>query len=262
MDSDKILKIKNAVKKNFEQSPDKYTEFENKYGFFYKLNAHLLDRLKIHSTLRVLDVGCGTGASSRQILQTIPGVQVFGLDNSPSMLDVAKSDNPDPERLCFIEGDAARLTSIVDEPMDIIIYSASIFLIPDYEESLSQAWSLLSKGGKLGLTFMVGVYDQTGENAFLLAEERAKTGISLRKPVELEKLAEYAQGLFVTTNADRIDFTCGPEFVRDFFSIPAMSAGLYPADPYEERLEKLDRLIANTPSKNLFFRWSLITCTK
>lgn len=74
MDEKKIHKIKDAVKRNFEQSPDKYSIFENKYGFFSILNSNLVDRMKILSNARILDIGCGTGASARQILQTIPDV--------------------------------------------------------------------------------------------------------------------------------------------------------------------------------------------
>ena len=156
MDEKKILKIKNAVKRNFEQSPDKYSEFENKYGFFYSLNAVLLDRLKIHPGAKVLDIGCGTGASSIQILETIPGSAVWGLDNSPSMLDVARSNNPDPSRLQFVEGDAGDLSSCVHESMDVVIYSASIFLIPDYEASLSQAWEAIEPWRRARFDFYGG----------------------------------------------------------------------------------------------------------
>jgi ubiquinone/menaquinone biosynthesis C-methylase UbiE len=262
MDEKKILKIKNAVKRNFEQSPDKYSEFETKYGFFYSLNSVLFDRLKIHSNARVLDIGCGTGASSRQILETIPGALVWGLDNSPSMLDVARSNNPDPERLKFIEGDAGDLTSSVHESMDVIIYSASIFLIPDYEASLSQAWKLLEPGGELGLTFMAGVYDNSDENAFVCADRNAQTNVSMKKPVEFDSLALFVQNLFGSINVETTNFLKDLDLLKMFYSIPAMSAGLYPALDYQDRLKMLDKLFSHLSCDKLLFRWKLITAVK
>ncbi|MFH0958964.1 MAG: class I SAM-dependent methyltransferase [Pseudomonadota bacterium] len=262
MDEKKILKIKNAVMRNFEQSPDKYSEFETKYGFFYSLNSVLLDRLKIHSNARVLDIGCGTGASSRQILETIPGALVWGLDNSPSMLDVARSNNPDPSRLQFVEGDAGDLMSCVRELMDVIIYSASIFLIPDYEASLSQAWKLLEPGGQLGLTFMVGVFDDSNENAYVRADRDAQTNVSLKKPVEFDSLVLFVRDLFGSIDVETVNFLYDIDLLKQFYSIPAMSAGLYPALAYEERLKMLDELFARLPCGKLSFRWNLITAVK
>jgi ubiquinone/menaquinone biosynthesis C-methylase UbiE len=262
MDEKKILKIKNAVKRNFEQSPDQYSEFENKYGFFYSLNAVLLDRLKIHPGARVLDIGCGTGASSIQILETIPDCIVWGLDNSPSMLDVARINNPNPQRLRFIEGDAGDLTSCVEELMDAIIYSASIFLIPDYETSLSQAWKLLQPGGELGLTYMVGVYEDGLENAFVCADRNAQTNVSMKKPVEFDGLAQFVRNLFGSSNVETLNFLYDHDFLKQFFSIPAMSAGLYPALDYQDRLKMLDKLFSHLPCDKLSFRWNFVTAVK
>ncbi|MDR3604290.1 MAG: methyltransferase domain-containing protein, partial [Syntrophaceae bacterium] len=122
MDEKKILKIKEAIRRNFDQSPDQYEAFEQKHGFFSALNSALIDTLDAHGNLKVLDIGCGTGASSRQILAAIPGSKVWGLDNSSAMLKIAQNNNPDPSRLRFIEGDAGDLVNCVKARMDLVIY--------------------------------------------------------------------------------------------------------------------------------------------
>lgn len=262
MDEKKILKIKDAVKRNFEQSPDKYSEFETKYCFFNSLNAVLLDRLKIDPNARILDIGCGTGASSRQILSAITGSKVWGLDNSPAMLEIARNTNPAPERLGFIEGDAGNLLGCVHESMDVVIYSASIFLIPDYQASLSQAWKLLEPGGQLGLTFMVGVFDSSGESAFVCADRDAQTNVSLKKPVEFDSLALFVRDLFGSLDVETVTFLHDLDLLKQFYSIPAMSAGLYPTLAYEDRLRMLDKLFSHLSQDKLSFRWNLITAVK
>lgn len=262
MDEKKILKIKEAIKRNFEQSPDKYETFEQKHGFFSALNAALIDTLDVRGNLKILDIGCGTGASSRQILSAIPDSNVWGLDNSPAMLKIAENNNPDPSRLRFIEGDAGDLTSFVKERMDVVLYSASIFLIPDYKASLNQAWSLLEPGGKLGLTYMVGVFENRGENAFVCADNQARTNVSQKKPVEFDSLTLFVENLFSSAKVQTKDFICDIEMLRTFFSIPAMSAGLYPSLVYEDRLKMLETLFSHLSCDKLSFRWNLIAATK
>ncbi len=262
MDEKKILKIKEAIKNNFEQSPTQYETFERKYDFFSTLNEALIDTLDAHGNLKVLDIGCGTGASSIQILESIPESSVWGLDNSPAMLEIARNNNPNPSRLKFIEGDAGDLVSFVKERMDVVIYSASIFLIPDYKASLNQAWGLLEPGGKLGLTYMVGVFENSGENAFVCADNQARTNVSQKKPVEFASLALFIKDIFSKVSLQTKDVMCDIEMLRAFFSIPAMSAGLYPSLVYEDRLKMLNTLFSHLSCDRLSFRWNLITATK
>ena len=262
MDEKKILKIKEAIKRNFEQSPTQYETFERKCGFFSALNSTLIDTLDIQRNLKVLDIGCGTGASSKQILSAIPGSEVWGLDNSPAMLEIARNSNPNPSRLRFIEGDAGDLVNCVKARMDLVIYSASIFLIPDYKASLNQAWSLLEPGGKLGLTYMVGVFENGGENAFVCADDHARTNLSQKKPVELDSLTLFLNDLFSNVTSLVRDFSCDKEMLRDFFSIPAMSAGLYPSLVYEDRLKMLEALFSHLRCDKMSFRWNLVTALK
>ncbi|MEI6135477.1 MAG: hypothetical protein WCP72_10925 [Desulfomonile sp.] len=146
--------------------------------------------------------------------------------------------------------------------MDVIIYSASIFLIPDYEASLSQAWKLLEPGGELGLSYMVGVYDNGVENAFVCADRNAQTNVSMKKPVEFDGLAQFVRNLFGSINVETINFLYDLDFLKQFFSIPAMSAGLYPALDYQDRLKMLDKLFSHLPCEKLSFRWNLITAVK
>ncbi|MBI5248523.1 MAG: class I SAM-dependent methyltransferase, partial [Desulfomonile tiedjei] len=132
MEDAKITKIKRAIKNNFDQSPGYYQSFEEKHGFFKKLSNALLSGMNIPPSSDILDVGCGTGASCLQILEALPQCRVWGLDNSGEMLEAARSSIGESERLTFVEGDAARIEEYFQIQFDAVIYSASIFLIPDY----------------------------------------------------------------------------------------------------------------------------------
>jgi ubiquinone/menaquinone biosynthesis C-methylase UbiE len=253
-------RIRRAVRSHFEDSPGPYDAFEERYGFFRSLTDALLERMQLAPGADVLDIGCGTGASCRRILERLPGSRVWGLDFSPAMLAKARMLMAAvPGRLHLVEGDAGSLRDAVQGPFDGIVYSASIFLIPNFEKSLAQALRLLRSGGCLGLTFMDGVYDRRGDNAFAAAEDELRTGISLKKPVRLDRLQQVFEQFFADTRCDRLGVPASRSFLVDFFSVPAMSAGLYPGRPYPRRLQEVQRMIRHFEDTDHEFRWILMT---
>jgi SAM-dependent methyltransferase len=258
MDTSKALKIKEAVRKNFDLSPDPYESFEERHGFFRLLSERLLSRMNLNGSADILDVGCGSGASCAQILEAVPDSRVWGLDISPAMLEAARSRYPEGERLRFIEGDAANLPAYFDFSFDAIVYSASIFLIPDYEDSLRQAMDRLKDDGRLGLTFMDGLYDVDGNNLLMVADDVAQEGLSRNRPVKWAAVESFFAALFPEHTSWDEDFRPDDALLREFYSVPAMSAGLFPGVPFAERVRKVGRLFDLMPGGERIFRWRLM----
>ncbi len=136
--------------------------------------------------------------------------------------------------------------------MDTVIYSASIFLIPDFRESLRQAHQLLSPGGQIGLTFMDGVVSETGENRFFQVAQAHALGLSLRKAVLLTDLETFLRSLFGVVSLQERLYRLPREQVQAFYSIPAMSAGIFPALDYEERLVRIAALFDHLRRRSCF----------
>jgi ubiquinone/menaquinone biosynthesis C-methylase UbiE len=255
MTETKIDKIKAAIKGNFEESPVQYQSFEERHGFFRILTKVLLDHMRLPANADILDIGCGTGASCREILAAVPGSRVWGLDNSPAMLDVARSIFGESDRVVFVEGDAAKLRDYFDFKFDGIIYSASIFLVPDYRESLHQARSLLKPGGSVGLTFRDGPYDSDGNHLLQVAERTAKQGLSLKRAVEWGELESSFEQIFPIHTAWIKDFRLSKKGLQEFYSIPAMLAGIFPRVDYAERVERAAILFDHMPKTKILGRW-------
>jgi len=258
MNHDKTAKIKAAVRGNFEQSPVRYQQFEDQWRFFRRLNETLVARMRLPEEPLVLDVGCGTGASCRQILDALPRSRVWGIDISAAMLEAARSASSGSDRLTLIEGDAARLEEYFDFRFHAVIYSASIFLVPDYETSLVQARDLLADDGCVGLTFMDGLYDREGNNLFVVADQTAGLGVSLRRPVKFAGFQAFFEQTFPASETWKEDFVLPDGLLRDFFSVPAMSAGLFPGLAYAERVEKVGILFDRMPETEKLFRWAMM----
>jgi ubiquinone/menaquinone biosynthesis C-methylase UbiE len=258
MDENKIKKIKQAIQSNFDASSAQYQSFEERYGFFRRLTETLLRHMELHANAEVLDIGCGTGASCLQILASVPGSRVWGLDNSPAMLDAARSCVEESDRLTFVEGDAARLRDHFDFKFDAIIYSASIFLVPDYRQSLEHARSLLKPGGSVGLTFIDGPYDPENNHLLEITEKVVKQGLSLKRPVDWGEFESFFGQIFPKPESWTENFRLPKDALREFYSIPAMLAGLFPAIDYPERVKKVGLIFDHISQTEINVRWRVM----
>ena len=83
-----------------------------------------------------LDVGCGTGALSRTILETSFPKEVVGIDLSPNYIEYARRHMID-KRLRFMVGDAMALSSVVDQ-YDAVVSGLALNFIAEPRRALSE----------------------------------------------------------------------------------------------------------------------------
>jgi ubiquinone/menaquinone biosynthesis C-methylase UbiE len=101
--------------------------------------------------LRLLDVGCGTGASTAALLDAAPEAEIIALDASAEMLAQARR-KVWPDRVRFVHGDAAELTrSGVRGPFDGIMAAYLLRNLADRDAALRQFHDLLAPGAPLAL---------------------------------------------------------------------------------------------------------------
>lgn len=118
----------------------------------YVAFAHAMD----WAGRRVLDLGCGTGATSRYLASH--GFRVVGIDNNPHMLDQARSappDEPDADAVIdadppdYEEMDIRQLESPIG-PVDLVIAAGgvlnAIHNLRELEGTLIQVHRVLSEG--------------------------------------------------------------------------------------------------------------------
>jgi len=229
-------RFKAAVEKNFDQSADAYDHFEEQHHLFETLTKRQLELIEPSRPGRILDVGCGTGISTMALQQAMAGrsPNIYAIDISERMLVRARERCKTLPAVYFIRGDAEKLSSYFHESFDAIFYTASIFLLPGFAESLRQACHLLVPGGVLSISYYAGLFDGNGKDAVRKAFPDQKYQYGAVPIVELVSCLESLPG----TRSTRIDyrFEISREFLFDFLSIPAQSSGLYPKIPYMERI--------------------------
>lgn len=96
----------------------------------------------------VLDVGCGTGMLSEQLLSVFPSCHLTGIDLSPAMVDRARARLAG--RAEVREADAERLP-FHDGVFDLVVCNDSFHHYPDPDRAAFQMWRVLRKGGALVL---------------------------------------------------------------------------------------------------------------
>jgi SAM-dependent methyltransferase len=208
-------------------------------------------------------VGCGTGISTLALHHSLPRIPaLYAIDFSDAMLVRAKDRCKGLTGIYFLRGDAEQLTSYFNEKFDAVFYTASIFLIPRFADSIVQACSLIVPGGVLAISFYAGLFDDRQQDAVGLAfpEMKYQYG-AVSYPELLECLS--MQKSFRSTEVD-FHFEIGREFLFDFLSIPAQSAGLFPKVPYIQRIPLVrdfcDKLAGKVSP--LFMGWKFVISRK
>ena len=156
----------------------------------------------------ILDVGCGSGISSRAYMNY---GRVTGVDISEGMVKRAHERGvttviADAEDLPFRNGS-----------FDYVIFSASIFLLPHPEIAMREAMRVISENGCVGGNYPVGFFD--GEIDLI-----KKSGLTHRLVSERDKIEEIVKK--VGGDIKKVRFTVTPEFIIDFYSIPSMGKAI------------------------------------
>lgn len=96
---------------------------------------------------RVLEVGCGTGAFSRAVLELSPDLRLVGCDISPLSLEVARRECAEYAQAEFLEIDA---TAMAFEPksFDAVVGNSILHHLPA-ASTLAECFGVLRPGGVL-----------------------------------------------------------------------------------------------------------------
>lgn len=101
--------------------------------------------------LRLLDVGCGTGLSTRALLETYPEAEIVAADASAQMLAQARA-KAWPTTVRFVHARAEDLAAAgVDGPFDGILAAYLLRNLPDVAAGVAGLSGLLAPGAPLAV---------------------------------------------------------------------------------------------------------------
>ncbi|MBQ1093599.1 methyltransferase domain-containing protein [Streptomyces sp. B93] len=101
--------------------------------------------------LRVLDLGCGTGASTAALAEILPGARITAVDASAGMLERAAA-KPWPDGVTFVHTPAESLAEAgVNGPFDAVFAAYLFRNVADPDAVLTAVHDLLAPHGRLGV---------------------------------------------------------------------------------------------------------------
>jgi SAM-dependent methyltransferase len=132
--------------------------YEHYVGRWSRLVARqFLTWLDIPSGTKWLDVGCGTGALSQTILDTVSPHMVLGIDSSEEYIEFARKEIQDPH-VAFRLGDSQALP-VDSAAYDAVVSGLALNFFPQPSKALSEMIRALHIGG----TVAAYVWDYAGK---------------------------------------------------------------------------------------------------
>ena len=146
-------------------------------SFWERIGKQTIDRLALSAGAKVLDVGCGTGASALPAAAAVGAKgSVIGVDLSGRLLERARA-KAKARGITNVELRSADMTSLgyPDAHFDAVVSVFSIFFVPDMEGLVRELWRMVRPGGKLAVTTW-------GPRIFEPAYSRWQKAIRLERP--------------------------------------------------------------------------------
>ena len=123
-------------------------------AFWARYGRRTVERLRLRRGAHVLDVCCGTGASTLPAAQAVgPEGKVIAVDLAGELLKLgqAKAQAAGLQCMEFRRGDMTDL-GFPDGHFDAVVCVFGIFFVPDMETQVAELWRMVRPGGQLAIT--------------------------------------------------------------------------------------------------------------
>lgn len=244
-----------------EFNAEKYDQYAKKFPTYQSTSQDLVQFSDIKSNMVVVDLACGTGITSQAILKSLgESSQLYCVDASTAMLEVARRNLKDQDNVTFYLSQAERLQDVITRPIDRVICNAAFWQMnPD--ATLRAIHGIMSEKGSfvynLPHPFFSSseAYPGTGQ-AIGFAEHirqiaQSDFDINISMPTESTKqyrpptLDDIRQTLgqngFTLIAHKIITYAQTIEGAHEFCTIPVMTERILPGISYQTRMAILEK---------------------
>lgn len=158
------------IQRRFDRAADDFADADfvhavTRDGLLSRLEPLLLEPATI------LDLGCATGATGRQLRKRFKRAHVVSIDLSRNMLSVAKKNRRWFSRSTFVQGDAHRLP-FADATFDLVVSNQLLPWAPEPQAIFEEASRVLKKGGVFAFATLGPDSLQEIERAWAAVDDR------------------------------------------------------------------------------------------
>ena len=169
-----------------------HTDYERLLGVF---DDALLLAGRVRAGERCLDIGCGTGATTRALAARAVQGSVLGLDVSGPMLEIvrASTNREDLSNVEFVQADA-QVYPFTAGSFDVVVSRMGCMFFGDPEAAFTNIGRALRRGGRLALT----VWQEPSANGWITAIDDAIEVVTGDAALEVaaEDPSAYSPGPF------------------------------------------------------------------
>lgn len=114
----------------------------------FRWGMRVLERIQLRGDETAVDIGCGSGRLTAELLERLPRGRVLAVDASPSMLEEARKQLARfGDRVQFIASDALALR--LEGVADLIFSTATLHWVLDHARLFRVLYRALKPGGRL-----------------------------------------------------------------------------------------------------------------
>jgi SAM-dependent methyltransferase len=153
------------MRKPFEDGPG-YEDMMGRHST--KLAPLFADFVSVQDEGQILDIGCGTGSLTQELLHRAHRARVFGVDPSPGFVEHSRKRFAQSSRATIEQANALQLP-YADRSFDAVLSLLVLMFVPHPDKALAEACRIAKPGG----TVAACVWDATGMKMGALFREEA-----------------------------------------------------------------------------------------
>lgn len=251
----------------------KYEYYATKYPMYKKTSKFLVKIANIKKGMIIVDLACGTGITTREILKKLgTSGKVIGIDSSKEMLNVAKKKNKQ-KNVSFFQSKAEKINKIIKEKVDLVLCN-SAFWQTNMNKTLIGIKKILKNDGKFIFNLPSQYYKFTKgpkETLFSPIMQQIATNIYRLKPKKKKlKLLDFEtiikilkNNCFKIVSYKTFEFKKTAKDVYEFLKIPIMTEKTFLSLKYSEKMKILDRAYKEVDKSRKFVRkWMYFVAKK
>ncbi len=224
-----------------------YNEYSKSKNNYYNQSAlKLLSAVKLRKNAKIVDMACGTGAFTQQLLIKYPKANIFAIDLSKEMISFYSKNFTEEIKKFQIKaicGNAEKINHYAKEKYDAVFISSALWDL-DLKSAFKNISKILGKDGFLVFNLPALVVGKEKGFIFFIEQffRQALNNKALYrriKNVSLKKL--FAKNGFCLVSSKEYSFRMSKQNVAEFFNLLRYRYPfiLFPKRmPYNEKLEK------------------------
>ncbi|UTW63359.1 glycosyltransferase [bacterium SCSIO 12741] len=206
------LEARNRFYSFFEDFAPRYSRYRSGRKYYWKSITNWCNYF-IHEDDKVLEIGCGTGAT----LSQLKGSKRVGIDYSPAMIDAAKKENPDLEFHCMAADELD-----LDEKFDVIVLTNVVGVFANVQDVFETLHRVSHPQTRVLISYFNYFWQplsSLGETLGFKKKMPVQNWLSNQDIANLLYLADFeafkqAKGMLIPFNIPLISFICNRYLAR------------------------------------------------